>query len=277
LDSHAVETKDNMKKSITMIALLAGAVGVYAQGTIELGDYIPLTFTIDVFSPQTSGPYPQMTGNTSLDYPAGTVEIGPGINQYQGVPLGGADVSTTSEGVYGNGNLWSLAIYAAPGINNTTGLVAAESTGQPVAVSLFQTTGGIGIANAGTAGDDSAGVWALNKGSTATTTLAGFTGGATIQLVAWYNGGVAPTLANADAGWVASPVEGWSAFESIAELGGLGSGAAPSLADFIPGDGQITSFSVVGDVNFLTPEPSVVALTAIGGLLFGARKWFARR
>jgi hypothetical protein len=29
--------------------------------------------------------------------------------------------------------------------------------------------------------------------------------------------------------------------------------------------------------NAPTPEPSIVALTAIGGLLFGARKWFARR
>jgi hypothetical protein len=32
------------------------------------------------------------------------------------------------------------------------------------------------------------------------------------------------------------------------------------------------------DISFvLTPEPSIVALTAISGLLFGARKWFARR
>jgi hypothetical protein len=33
-------------------------------------------------------------------------------------------------------------------------------------------------------------------------------------------------------------------------------------------------------INFSTtevPEPSIVALSAIGGLLFGARKWLARR
>jgi hypothetical protein len=29
--------------------------------------------------------------------------------------------------------------------------------------------------------------------------------------------------------------------------------------------------------NAVTPEPGIVSLTAIGGLLFGARKWFARR
>jgi hypothetical protein len=29
--------------------------------------------------------------------------------------------------------------------------------------------------------------------------------------------------------------------------------------------------------NAVTPEPGIIALTAMGGLLFGARKWFARR
>ena len=37
----------------------------------------------------------------------------------------------------------------------------------------------------------------------------------------------------------------------------------------------------IDDISFSTtvvsPEPSIVALTAIGGLLFGTRKWFARR
>ncbi len=40
------------------------------------------------------------------------------------------------------------------------------------------------------------------------------------------------------------------------------------------------SWIELDDIAFSTtavPEPSIVALTAIGGLLFGARKWFARR
>lgn len=40
------------------------------------------------------------------------------------------------------------------------------------------------------------------------------------------------------------------------------------------------SWTEFDDITFSTqvvPEPSVVALTAIGGLLFGARRWFARR
>jgi hypothetical protein len=39
-------------------------------------------------------------------------------------------------------------------------------------------------------------------------------------------------------------------------------------------------FMDLDDISFspdAVPEPSIVALTAIGGLLFGARKWFARR
>jgi hypothetical protein len=37
----------------------------------------------------------------------------------------------------------------------------------------------------------------------------------------------------------------------------------------------------IDDIAFsqtvVSPEPRIVALTAMGGLLFGARKWFARR
>ena len=41
------------------------------------------------------------------------------------------------------------------------------------------------------------------------------------------------------------------------------------------------NYVVLDDISFSTnvvsPEPSIVALSTIGGLLFGARKWFARR
>ena len=41
------------------------------------------------------------------------------------------------------------------------------------------------------------------------------------------------------------------------------------------------NYVVLDDISFsptaVTPEPSLVALSAIGGLLFGARKWFAQR
>jgi hypothetical protein len=47
------------------------------------------------------------------------------------------------------------------------------------------------------------------------------------------------------------------------------------------GQGNPNDAWELDDISFsttaLTPEPNTVALTAIGGLLFGARKWFARR
>ncbi len=67
----------------------------------------------------------------------------------------------------------------------------------------------------------------------------------------------------------------------------LGSGANYTLygVDISSYDGQTGTlqftapfYSWLGldDITFSVPEPSIVALTAIGGLLFGARKWFAR-
>jgi hypothetical protein len=45
-------------------------------------------------------------------------------------------------------------------------------------------------------------------------------------------------------------------------------------------DGRSSGFGlddIVFSQMILSPEPNIAALTAIGGLLFGARKWFARR
>jgi hypothetical protein len=98
------------------------------------------------------------------------------------------------------------------------------------------------------------------------TTLAGFTGGATLQLEVWYNGGIAKP-ANFGAQETASPVSGLSAIESIGELGGNGEPAAstPTLEGpgLVLGDGIITSFSLVE-----IPEPSTIALGLLGASAF---------
>jgi hypothetical protein len=257
-----------MRKTVAIAVLLGGAAGLYAQGTIELSDYNGnADWNITIWSPQLASPTQETQGNSAYDNPSGSTV-------YTGTPLGG---SATGSGptAYENGNLWSLAIYAAPGVNNTAGLTAAETTGQPIAVSLFQTSGGTGPLNAGTWGAASAGVWALDVYSTALTTLpAGFTGSATFQLAAWYNGGVAPTLANADAGVASSSVYGWSSIETIAALGGTGSPAADAgtLGNRNQlEDGAITSFSLE---TATVPEPKTIALGVIGApaFLFRRRK-----
>jgi hypothetical protein len=56
---------------------------------------------------------------------------------------------------------------------------------------------------------------------------------------------------------------------------------ALSITDPAPAIG-VPSELELDDISFSTnvvasPEPNLVALSAIGGLLFGARKWFPRR
>jgi hypothetical protein len=238
-----------MKKSITILALLAGAVGAYAQGTLTFGDY-GNGFTIDVFSPQLLTPGVSTHGNSPYDAPVGATV-------YTGVGLGGS-ATGTGPTAYGNGALWTVALYAAPGVNNSTGLAAAELAGTPIVTSLFQTSGGTGVLNTGTAGADSAGVWALNFESIAPTVFPGFTGGATLQLEAWYNGGASKLT------YAASPTSGSSIIGEIAALGGTGSPPAttPNLAA-----SGITSFSLT-----TTPEPSTIALGVIGASTFLFRR-----
>jgi hypothetical protein len=229
-----LKSDKNMKKAITLFTLLAGALGAHAQGTLAFGDY-GNNFTIDVFSPQLANPTTQQFGNSAFDNPAGSFV-------YTGVGLGGASGGAISPDNYANGALWTLALYAAPGVNNSAGLSAAESTGVPILTSLFQTSGGTGSTNTGTMGNDSAGVWAFNIDSDAKTVLSGFTGGATLQLKVWYNGGVT-NPPNFGAQYAASPVFGSSIVGSIAALGGTGS--PPSITPSFGASG-ITSFSLIG-------------------------------
>jgi hypothetical protein len=257
-----------MKKSITILALLAGATGLYAQGSIELSDYGNGSFTMDVFSPQLATPTVEQQGMSSVDSPSGSTV-------YTGTPLGGASGGATSPLNFANGALWSLAIYAAPGVGNTAGLTLAETTGQPVVLTGFQTSGGTGMANAGVLGTDSAGVYSYGLNGSGITALPGFSGGGTFQMLAWYNGGVQPTLATADAQYavqLAAGVSGASTIESITTLGGNGSPAAQagSFDNNAPGQrtGLITSFSLVTAV----PEPSTIALGVIGASTFLFRR-----
>ncbi|MGP8199365.1 MAG: hypothetical protein ACLQU4_07675 [Limisphaerales bacterium] len=57
---------------------------------------------------------------------------------------------------------------------------------------------------------------------------------------------------------------------------------ATGTLEFSALSGSGASWLGLDDISFSTnvvasPEPSMVELTAFGGLLFGARKWFARR
>ncbi len=137
-----------MKKTITSaLTLLAGASAVYAQGTVSMANYGVLS------------PYLYVT------YKAG-VYLG-------GSSTGPAPTMNNFAAEVGNGNDWSVQLYAAPGLNDP------QATLLPVAGT---------IVTLGTT-PTTAGVWASTAIATLPGTTGGSTGTATLQLYAWYNDG----------------------------------------------------------------------------------------
>jgi hypothetical protein len=270
---------------LTSMAWLAGCAIACGQGTIVWSDDTS-SFGITVYSPQVAPPFVQM-GNSSYDGSSQPDGDTPGANTvYNGVPLGGSDTGSGPTAYY-NGNLWTIALYAAPGVNNTSGVMAAEAVDAYSAASLFFTTGGVGIANAGINGSGDAGEWsanvtsqALGYGSTsgnpapnALYPASDYTDSATLQLVVWYNGG--PANLSYTQAIAANDPTGVSSFESLDELGAVGNppsvpvdlgGTAlggvnhPAL---VPGDGIITSFALYP----LIPEPAILPLGVIGAII----------
>jgi hypothetical protein len=234
-----------MKKSITLIALLAGAVGVQAQGTVNFQTYLT-TWNIAVWSPQVATPTVEVQGNTSTDLPAGTTS-------YTGVPIGGSASGSGPTG-YGNGANYEVGLYAvagttAPSLAGTTDLLA---TGH------FATSGGTGAANVvNGANGGLAGSWVGNASVAIPSAGTGLTGVATVELAAWYSGGGATSYAAAVAAGVPTGVS------AVATLDGLGGANVGSPASFPATLGAVTSFSLT-----TTPEPSTIALGVMGASAF---------
>jgi hypothetical protein len=238
---------------------MAGAVGAYAQGSIVWSDYVggstgSTAFTITIWSPNPASPTMQQIGNTATDAPGGGTVYG-------GVPLGGSTTGTGST-AYGNGNAWTIALYASTSASTAVVLTTADE----VASSTFENMGGTGKANILESpslggGPGYAGAWSLNFGSSAATllpgTTAGSAGGSQLQLAAWYSGGGVTSYATAFS-------EGLPAGASeVGILNGLGGGSPPATAPDLGGLG-ITSFSLATTV----PEPSTIALGVIGASAF---------
>lgn len=252
-----------MKKTLTLITLMAGAVGGYAQGTLAWGDYLggtgPTAFSIDIWSPNPSSPLVEQLGNSATDASpaAGTTVFG-------GVPLGGSTVGTGPTG-YGNGNGYTIALYAS----TSSSVAVTPSVQDQVVSSTFYNSGGVGATNrlesplAG-GGAGYAGAWVANFQSFSTTALpgtsSGSAGSAQVMLAAWYSGGGATSYAAAVTALVPY---GTSEVGTIVGLGGANAGAPPSTSPDLSGLG-ITSFSLVSPV----PEPSTIALGVMGASAF---------
>jgi hypothetical protein len=228
-----------MKKTLTLVTLLAGAVTGYSQGIVTLQDYAgPLD--VQIFGVQTSAP----ANGTATPVTWGTGE-NTSISEYVG------STAATSEIPQGT------TVYAAGTALSGTGfdadLLIGAGSGDAISA----------LAPAGTAVNHfytTAVALGYIKGAS-TYTVTGINGAVTVAIAAWQNTGVdgaATTLAAAQA-------DGYAWGISLPENMTI-NGTTPTV---IPSTG-IESFSLGTPV----PEPSTIALGVMGvsALLFRRRK-----
>ncbi len=179
-----------MKRTLTAITLLAGAVSGYSQGLVWWGDYGNSDFQITIWSPNFSWE-DQLEGNSPWTFGTGLTDTGPDIPSgvqtgYTGVPLGGSDTGEVSPDDYANGKLWSVQFYAA--------------AGKDVPAHLLKPVPGA-VANMWTEADNGGLYEVIGNAYVA---IPGVPQGsvATLQLRAWYNeGGVITNYEAASRAW----------------------------------------------------------------------------
>jgi len=230
-----------MKKILILAVSVAGAVGAYAQGTVnfaEAGDA-----TILIYAPQTATPGTETTGNTAADTPAGTTT-------YTGGTIGGNNTSTGPTG-YGNGNNYTAELY---GLAGTTATTFSQLSALTQYRSTFAT-------KAGGAGQFLGASPSPDPGVPNTGLAAG--ANATLSLAAWYNNN--GTITSVAAAMAAGVPYGWSPLFQVNGLGG--SGSPPATPPDLVG---LQSFSLItpGPV----PEPGTIALGLMGAAAFLARR-----
>jgi len=233
-----------MKKTLVVVSILAGAVGVYAQGSLNWQDS-QAGYLIEILSPSTATPTVEETGQTSYDLPAGNTSysggyIGGGSTggaSGNGPGVGGTPTSGYLGINYQNAGGFEAGLYISPTLN---GLTTAITGGTPVATTSLLGGGNDGLYN-----------------TAAPTYVSGLAPGTTefVGIAAWYSGGGATSYASAVTD---GTVEGYVESTSSLALGG-GSSAPASLSGL-----GLTSFSLAG----ATPEPSTIALGVIGASAF---------
>jgi hypothetical protein len=161
-----------MKKTLLVALGMAGASGAFAQGTINWNDHSAGTLEIQIYAPNPANPSVAQTGNSAADTPAGSVVYG-------GVPLGGNATDSGPTG-YGNGNNFSVQLYAAPGtVTSFSSLTAVPQ----YTANFFTVAAGTGFFKGPTIASDP-GISGVPVNGTAT-----------LALAAWYNGGGSYTFA----------------------------------------------------------------------------------
>jgi len=222
-----------MKKSLIIASLLAGAMGVYAQGTLDWN--AESTWTISFYSPDTTTPGTIFTGNSPQDIPAGSTT-------YTGGWIGGgaspgAGVGNTPA-AYQNAALFECGLY----VDTSAGAVTTDIlTGSPVSTDTIN-DGGIAFISTVTPVPGLAAGTVVNVG-----------------LAAWNTGG---GTVNSYAGAVANQLDhGYNVSTGTLALGST----TGTPVEIGPGLG-LTSFSLAAGST--VPEPSTIALGVIGASAF---------
>jgi len=227
-----------MKKTITVMALLAGAVSVYSQGLVALSDYGG-SFTIQIYSAQsaaastTAVAYGGLTGNEEMGQSANGSLANPGTTVYAAGTALGAGYSVQLLAAAGAGDAIATLLPAGP-------VISTWYSGDQIT--------GLG------------GLYQVQAGAT-TAAIPGAAVGsvATVALAAWNNeGGTVNSLAAAQADG-----DPWGV-SNTGNTAGLGGGIVtpPGLPT------SIDSFSLATTV----PEPSTIALGVIGASAFLFRR-----
>jgi len=231
-----------MKKTLTVMTLLAGATAAYSQGVVSMQNYSGGFLGLQVFNIQPTGgtavTVGGVTGFETFGNTANTYNRSTGATVYTGSPLGaGYDVALLgASGTIAQGNYSALS--QASG-SLVTSLVSPTSA----------------TPNAG-------GSW-ISTGVASIPSASGTT--FTIAIAAWANTGTqgaATTLAAAEADGYA-----WGVSQMVTTTLATGNNPPGTLPY---GAGNLVDFSLARTV----PEPSTIALGVIGAstLLFRRRK-----
>jgi len=173
-----------MKKILLTSLISVGALGVYAQGTLEFSDY-GSTYFSHIFSPNLtsavtmSAPVTQdnvsAAAATSFGMPSYDSDSPAGTQTYPGSVLLGGSAANGAQGIFNNGSLWTVQLQGVGEANGTT----------PVAVSSLNPI------TQYTTTLDTSGSYTGQFNSPSFVTDPGISGGsafADVALACWYSG-----------------------------------------------------------------------------------------
>ena len=244
------EQKSDMKKTLAVLSILAGAVGLNAQGLLLWNEDETQGWFISFYSP--SGPSPgtaSVTGNSPQDLPAGATTYSGGFIGGSGVSgLNGVGVGATPSSLnginYQNAGNFMVGFYAGPTVN---AVVTDIFTQAPLA------TGGIDDGEYNAPGE--------------TVTVPGFGAGPVyVGSACWYSGGGATSYMQA----IGRVPGGFTISANTTPLA-VGN-EAPIFITPALGLQSVSVAEIAGGFNIPEPGTIVLGVTGVSAFLLRLRR-----